>query len=91
MDVQTPLKLEIIDVIKDKEQFSKIVLKVAIALVLVTKQNYVINRDLAVFIKNSMNSVMRNKAKINILDFASRYFYISGDIFSLFMLVETKG
>lgn len=70
MNVQTPLKLQIIEVIKDKEQFFKIVLWVAIGFALVTKYNYVINRDLAVFIKNSMASVMRNKAKINILDFA---------------------
>lgn len=68
MNVQTSLKLEIIEVIKDKEQFFKIVPWVAIGFALVTKHNCVINRDLAVFMKNSMASVMRNKA--NILDFA---------------------
>lgn len=62
-------KLEIIEVIKEKEQFSEIVLRVAIGFALVAKHNHVINRDLAVFIKTSMTSVRRNKAKINILNF----------------------
>lgn len=63
-------KLEIIEVIKDEEQFFGIVPRVAIGFDLVTKHNYVINRDLAVLIKDSVTSVRTNKAKINILDFA---------------------
>lgn len=63
-------KLEIIEVIKDEEQFFGIVPRVAIEFHLVTKHNYVINRDLAVLIKDSVTSVRTNKAKINLLDFA---------------------
>lgn len=57
-------------VIKDKEQFLKKLYFLAIGIALVTKHDYVINRDLPVFIKNSVTFVMRNKAKKNILDFA---------------------
>lgn len=39
------------------------------------KLNYIINRDLAVIIKNSTAAVIRSKVKTNILDFAiSRIF-----------------